>query len=147
GVSCARSTFMPDTPTPVPPPPSQATPPAAPSAPTDAGHIPMSEELDSAKWTLPPIVPVLIAVVVVAVVLAIVSFGTRAKPAITGSITKVASVYQQGSTMVAVQVKLENKFEKQLWLKNVSSELETADGQKYRDHAAAAVEVERYVKA
>ena len=30
----------------------------------DAGHVPMGEEMDSARWTLPPIVPVAIAAAV-----------------------------------------------------------------------------------
>ena len=34
--------------------------------PPDAGHIPMTEEMDSARWTLPPIVPLLIAAAAVA---------------------------------------------------------------------------------
>src|SRR5262249_31716182 len=126
-------------------PPSTPKPPA--TEPPDAGHVPMSEEFDRAKWTLPPMVPVLIALAAVAIVVFAVSFGTRHKPAIAGSITKVVSVDQQGSTMVAVQVQLQNKYEKQLWLRDVSSELETADGRKYKDHAAAAVDVDRYVRA
>ena len=48
--------------------------------------------------------------------------------------------------MVAVQVKLDNKIEKQLWIRDISSEMETADGQKYIDHAAPAGEAARYLK-
>ncbi len=136
---------MPDTPPPPPIPP--APKPAAPAPPPDAGHMPMSEEFDRAKWTLPPVVPVLIAAVIVAVVLAVVLVGTKAKGELNGAITKVATADQQGSTMVAVQIKLENKFDKQLWLKGVSSELETADGRKYRDRAADAAESERDLRA
>lgn len=135
---------MSDTPRPVPPPP--ATPSAA-SAPPDAGHVPMSEEFDRAKWTLPPVVPVLIAAVVIAVVLAVVLMGTRVKSDLSGAITKVVSADQQGSALVAVQIKLENKFEKQLWLKSMSAELETADGRKFSDHAAGAAEAERDLRA
>ena len=138
---------MPDTPRPAQTP--STTPPATPSpAPApDAGHVPMSEELDRAKWTLPPVIPVLIAAVAIVVVLAVVLLGTRVKSDLTGSISKVASADQQGSTLVAVQIKLDNKFEKQLFLKGISSELETADGRKYSDHAAGAAEAERDVRA
>src|SRR3954453_2579548 len=49
--------------TPIPPPTPKAKKPEAP----DAGHVPMTEEMDSAKWSLPPIVPVLIALALVAI--------------------------------------------------------------------------------
>ena len=136
---------MPDTPPLKPTPP--ASQPAAPAPAPDAGHIPMSEELDRAKWTLPPVVPVLIAAAAIIIVLAVVLLGTRVKSDLGGAITKVVSADQQGSTLVAVQMKLENKFEKQLWLKGITSELETADGRKYTDHAAGAAEAERDLRA
>lgn len=132
---------MPDTPN--TPPPART---AAPQQPAP-GHIPMSEEFDSAKWTLPPIVPILIAVAAVAIVVAVVVFSNRATPIANGEIVKVASADQQGNTMVAVQVRMENKFEKQLWIKDIRSELETADGKKYPDHASPAADVERYLRA
>jgi hypothetical protein len=107
----------------------------------------MTEEFDSAKWTLPPILPILIALAAVAIVVALVTFTNRAKPIVNGSIVKVASADQEGNTMVAVQVRLENKIEKQLWIKDVRSELETADGKKYPDHGSPAADVERYLRA
>jgi hypothetical protein len=107
----------------------------------------MTEEFDRAKWTLPPLVPIVIAAAAVAIVVALVAFTTRAKPAAAGAITKIASADQSGNTMVGVQMKLDNKIEKQIWIKDVSSELETADGRKYNDHAAAAVDVRRYLDA
>ena len=129
---------MPDTPNAAP---------AAPPQPPDAGHIPMTEEFDRARWTLPPVVPILIALALVAVVVFLVTYTNRATPVLSGAITKVARVDQQGNTMVAVQVKLDNKIEKQLWIKDISSELETADGNKYPDHAAASNEASRYLQA
>jgi hypothetical protein len=135
---------MPDTPNPASPPRHPDQPPAA---PPDAGHMPMTEELDRAKWTLPPLVPILIAAVAVAIIVGLVTFTTRPKPAASGTITKVASADQSGNTMVGVQVKIDNKIEKQIWIKDVSSELETADGRKYNDHAAAAVDIRRYLGA
>jgi hypothetical protein len=130
---------MPDTPNPIPQP--------KPTPPADAGHVPMSEEFDRAKWTLPPVVPILIAVAAVAIVVALVSVTNRAKPAAGGTITKIASAEQEGTTLAAVQVKIDNKIEKQIWIKDISSELETADGRKYTDHAAPAVDAARYLKA
>jgi hypothetical protein len=127
------------------PQPKTGQPPAA-QAP-DIGHVPMTEEFDRAKWTLPPLTPILIALGAVAIVVAVVSFTTRAKPVAAGAITKVASVDQETSTMVAIQVKLDNKIQKQLWIKDIRSELETADGQKYIDHVGSASEAASYLKS
>ena len=107
----------------------------------------MSEEFDRAKWTLPPVIPVLIAAAAIAVALVVVLMGTRVRSDLVGTITKVASADQQGSTLAAVQIKLDNKFEKQLWLKGISCELETADGRKFTDHAADAAESQRDLRA
>src|ERR1700757_1708390 len=109
---------------PVPP----VAPATAPGQQPGIGHMSMSEEFDSAKWTLPPVVPVLIAAVAVAVIVAIVMFTNRATPIMSGSISKVAAVDMDGNTLVAVKLQLNNVIEKQIWIKDVSSELETADG-------------------
>jgi hypothetical protein len=123
---------------------SQAPAPAPQYTP---GHVPITEEFDRAKWTLPPIVPVLIAAAVIAVVVAVVAFSNRAKPVMSGSITKVATADQQGNTMVAVQVKIDNVVGKQLWIRNVASEVEMADGKKYTDQAAPSGDMQRYFSA
>jgi hypothetical protein len=107
----------------------------------------MTEEMDSAKWTLPPMVPILGALVGVAVVVGLITFTTRAKPVVEGAITRVAAAEQETNTMVAVQVKLENKIQKQLWIKDIRSELETADGKTYPDHASPAADLGRYIRA
>lgn len=126
--------------------PENAKPqPAAPQP--DAGHVPITEEFDRAKWTLPPVIPIAIAVAAVAIVVAIVAFTNRATPVASANIVKVATADQSGNTMVGVQVKLDNKIPKQLWIKDISSELETADGKKYTDTAAPAVDVNRYLQA
>ncbi len=105
----------------------------------DAGHIPITEELDSAKWTLPPIIPVAIAVVAVVIVVVVVSYMNRQTPSATGAITKVISADQQGNVIVAVHIKFDNMTEKPLWIKNITSELEGADGKKYKDNAASSL--------
>jgi hypothetical protein len=140
---------MPDDSNPQPPAPTPQNVPqaSAPSPQYTPGHVPMSEEFDRAKWTLPPIVPVLIAAAVVAIIVAVVSFSNRPKPVLSGSITKVASADQQGNTMVAVQAKLDNVIDKQLWIKNIEADVETPDGHKYTDHAAPSGDVQRYFAA
>jgi hypothetical protein len=108
----------------------------------------MTEEMDSPRWTLPPIVPIAIALVGVAIVVAIVAFANRPKPSATGTVTKVVSAQMEGdNTMVAVDLRFDNATEGKLWIKNISAELEAADGKKYNDSAAPAVDVNRYLTA
>jgi hypothetical protein len=114
-------------------------------APSDAGHVPISEELDSAKWTLPPVVPVLIALVAVGVVIGIIAYTNRPTPSASGTITKVLSSDQSGNALVAVHLNFRNELDKPLWIKRISSEVEARDGKKYTDTAAPAVDVDRYL--
>jgi len=148
---------MPDETKPATPPPSnqpsasptikpQATKAQAASTP-NAGHIPITEEMDSAKWTLPPIVPLLVAAVLVAIVVSVVVFSNKTKPSASLAITKVASAAQEGNTMVAIQIKLDNQVEGPLWIKEIKAEVETADGKKYTDSAAPGVDAPRYMEA
>lgn len=129
-----------------------ATPPPAPQGPPpayapDAGHIPITEELDSAKWTLPPIVPVVIALAAVAIIVAMVAFINRPTPSATGSITRIISAEQGDNTMVAVHLKFDNMTEKPLYIRNISSELEASDGKKYKDNAAPSTDLNTYFQA
>jgi len=103
--------------------------------------------MDSAKWTLPPIVPLLVAAVLVAIVVSVVVLSNRTKPSASLAITKVASVDQQGNTMVAIQVKLDNQVEGPLWIKDIHAEVEMQDGKKYSDMAAPSVDAGRYMEA
>jgi len=132
------------TPTPQPDPPKAAS---APAERPDAGHIPMTEEMDSAKWTLPPVVPMLIALVFVAILVSVVVLSNRSKPVASLAITKVASVDQEGNTMVAVQAKLDNQVDKLLYVKGIIAEVEMADGKKVTDSAAPSGEAARYIEA
>ena len=138
---------MPDNPTPPPPP---VTPPASTAAPapqSDAGHTPMTEEMDSAKWTLPPIVPLLVAGVIVAVLVAVIVLSNRTQPSASMAITKIAVADQQGNTMVAIRVKIDNIIDKPLWIKDISAEVATADGKTHTDNAAPSVDAPRYMQA
>lgn len=129
------------------PAPSQ-TPKPKPAEPAfDAGHVPITEELDSPRWTLPPLVPILIALAGVAIVVAIVAFSNRPKPSATGTITKVVSADMNDNVLIVVDLKFDNATEGKLWIKNISSEVETQDGKKFSDTAAPSVDVDRYVQA
>lgn len=124
------------------------TPKSKDASPTfDAGHVPMTEELDSPKWTLPPIVPILLALAGVAIVVAIVAFSNRPKPSAIGNITKVISAEMNDNVMVRVDLKFDNATEGKLWIKNISSEVQAPDGKTYTDGAAPAIDVNRYLTA
>src|SRR5712672_3221616 len=141
---------MPDNANPTPPPgnPPNANASAKPKpadAP-DAGHIPITEEMDSAKRTLPPLAPLLVAAVVVGILVAVVVLSNRTKPSASLAITKVVSAAQEGNTMVAIQIKLDNQVEGPLWIKQIQAEVETPDGKKYNDNAAPGVDGPRYME-
>ena len=121
--------------------------PASPRPETDLGHIPMTEEMDSARWTLPPIVPIAIAVVVVAVLIAVVVLSNRPKPYSTGNITKVLAVENADNVLVAVHLNINNQKDDYLWINNISCELQGPDGHQYTDNAAPSVDLERYLEA
>jgi hypothetical protein len=117
---------------------------------TDAGHTPITEEMDSAKWTLPPVVPLLIALAAVAIIVAIIAFANRATPAAAGEITDVQAVEMTGSkgaktTLVALNVKVRNATDRTLYIKTVYGELTTpGKNEPIKDEAASFVDFERY---
>jgi hypothetical protein len=141
---------MPD---PAPTPPPSPLPPATPAPKPQAtpGHLPLTEEMDSAKWTLPPIVPVLIALAVVAVIVAVVSFANRQKPAASGEIADVQAVEPTGSApsvLVAINVKVHNTSDRTLYIKTVSGEVTVPDVKDpLKDEAASFVDFDRYYTA
>jgi hypothetical protein len=113
----------------------------------DRAHVPMAEEFDKAKWTLPPWQPVVVALVIVGVIVAILSFVTKVKPQGKASIDNINVVQLQGeSVLVAINVTLNNSGQKPLWIHDLKAELKTDKGES-SDEAAPAVDVERYYQA
>lgn len=113
----------------------------------DRAHVPMAEEFDKAKWTLPPWQPVVIALVIVGVVVAILAFVTRAKPQGRATMDNLNAVQLQGdSILVAVNVSLTNAGPKSLWIHDIKAQLKTDKGD-FTDEAAPGVDVERYYLA
>ena len=120
--------------------------PPKPSAPSyDAGHVPITEEFDSAKRTLPPAAPVVIALVVVAIVIGILAYVFRAKPVAQGGIDAVYSSQpgEMPNVMAVVNVTLRNVGEKTLYIKNISAKL-TSDQGENSDDAASPTDYDRY---
>jgi len=137
-------------PVPEPNPVSEPTP--APSFPQDAGHMPMTEELDSAKWRLPPALPVLIAALALAVIVTIFAF-VMSRPLAVGKILNVTSVEQvsKDSTLVAINAEVKNVSKEALTIHEIHVELtppaSAQDQSVLRDEAASAVDYDRYFQA
>lgn len=130
-------------------PPQGAVPtPRAPAAPQPYDIPTLGEEFDRPKWTLPPAQIVAIALVGVAIVVAIVMYAARYKPVSAGSVDDVASVElaDHNSVLVAINVTVRNIGQKPLWIHELSAGVDTDKG-KFTDHAASAVDFDRYFQA
>ena len=104
----------------------------------EAGHIPLTEEFDRAKWTLPPVRIVLIALALVAVVVVAIGWFGRAKPVASGSINDVGAVQvSDSSSLIAIQFTMYNTTEKPLWIKEMGAKVKTDQGE-FSDTAASA---------
>jgi hypothetical protein len=120
-----------------------------PNAPArDAGHIPITEEMDSAKWTLPPVMPVVIVLAVLAVIVGVASYLMRTKPGASGAITAVyaAEMPDKSSTMVLVQVRVNNIGNKPMWVREIKAQLKTDQGE-WTDDTASPLDFARYFQA
>lgn len=110
-------------------------------------RIPVYEEYDKAKWTLPPPKIVGIALAIVAVVVAIVVFLQRPVPTSAGSIDDVQVVETQGSgLLVAINVTLHNVGQKPFYVHLIHASVKTNKGE-WSDDAASAVDYDRYYSA
>ncbi|MBV9075442.1 MAG: hypothetical protein JOZ10_17590 [Acidobacteria bacterium] len=134
----------------------------------DAGHMPMSEELDSAQWNLPPIMPVVIAAAVLAVIITTYLLASRKPPTSTGTAVRVVAlplhIESKGSiapgqmgtvdqnvethdmVMVNIELDVKNAIQKPMYLKNVQAKLVTAKGE-FSDDAAPASDYDRILQA
>jgi hypothetical protein len=141
---------MADNPTPPPVTPARVAAPAKPkpkAAEIDHAHVPMSEEFDRAKWTLPPLGIVGIALAVLAVVVAILAYTNRAKPVAAGAINDANAVELQDKTVLAaIQLNVANVTEKPWYIRSVKATVKTDQGE-YSDDAATATDSERYFQA
>jgi hypothetical protein len=115
----------------------------------NAGHVPISEEFDSAKRTLPPIAPLAVALLVVVVFIVGVAYIFRSKPVAQGQVDQAFAMQQAdaANSMVLMQVTLRNIGDKTLYIKEITANITTDAGESSPDDAASAVDYERYLQA
>jgi len=114
----------------------------------DAGHVPITEEFDSPRRTLPPVLPLAIALVVVVVFVVGIAYIFRSKPVAQGQIDNVFISQKEGqpNSMLSIQVSLKAVGDKPLYIKAITAELTTLHDT-YSDDAASASDFDRYFQA
>ena len=114
----------------------------------DAGHVPITEEFDSAKRSLPPVATLVAALAVVVVFIVGVAYIFRATPVAQGQIDRAFAMQQEDKpySMVLMQVTLRNVGNKPLFIKEIKAEIVTDQGESV-DDAASAVDYSRYLQA
>ena len=114
----------------------------------DAGHVPITEEFDSAKRSLPQAAPLIAALVVVVVFIVGVAYIFRSKPVAQGQIDHAFAQQQadQNYSMVLLQVTLRNVGTKPLYIKEIKSDIMTDAGES-SDDAASPSDYSRYFQA
>ena len=116
--------------------------------PEDAGHVPMTEEFDSFKHTMPSAGPMIFALVLVAAIIGAAVYFLRATPVAHGSINDAYAVdlANQNTVLATVQLSLKNVINKPLVLKNVNITVRTDQGE-YSDDFASVSDFRRYFQA
>jgi hypothetical protein len=114
----------------------------------DAGHVPITEEFDSAKRTLPAVAPMAVALVVVVVFIIGVAYIFRSKPMAQGQVDQAFAMQQESNpySMVMMQVTLHNIGDKTLYIKEIKGGIVTDQGE-LTDDAASAIDYGRYLQA
>lgn len=119
-----------------------------PEEPVDAGHVPITEEFDSPKHTMPDKGPIVIALVLVALVLGVLAWVFRATPVATGSIDEAfaVNVPNQSTVLSTVQLTIKNVSNKTLTLRNINVTVRTDKGE-FSDDFANVADFGRYFQA
>src|SRR5258708_3974275 len=110
-------------------------------------HI--GEEMDRAKWTLPPVHIFLIALLMVIIAVGAVTWLNRYQPPATATIDQVFAVEQndKSGVLVTVQITVRNTTGKAWFIHTLKGELK-ADSKTMTDDApVAAVDFDRYFQA
>ena len=141
---------QPSTPAPPAAQPTSSQPPQRPQAERDTqyGHIPIGEEMDRARWTLPPVGIIAIGLLIVLVVGAALGWFNRYQPAASGRLNDIFAVElaDHASVLATVQVTVRNDTDKTISINNLKGQLK-ANGQTYDDVPASAIDYERYFQA
>jgi hypothetical protein len=114
----------------------------------DAGHVPITEEFDSVKRSLPPAASLVAALAVVLVFIVGVAYIFRSTPVAQGQIDRAFAMQQEDKpySMVLMQVTVHNVGNKPLFIKEIKSDIMTEQGESV-DDAASAVDYSRYLQA
>jgi hypothetical protein len=114
----------------------------------NAGHVPIGEEFDSARRSLPAVAPLAAALVVVVVFIIGVGYIFRSKPVAQGQIDRAFAMQQpdKAYSMVLLQVTVRNVAGKMLYIKEIKATINT-DGGESNDDASSAVDFSRYLQA
>ena len=131
------------------PTPAPVTSPARTPKKTDGTYaqVPIGEEFDRAKWTMPPWQPVVIALVVIGIVVGVIAYFNRAKPPASGGIDEITAVSVPGdSTMAAINVHFANSSEYLIKVHGIKATVQTSKGE-FSDDAANAADYARYYQA
>lgn len=114
----------------------------------DAGHVPITEEFDSARRSLPPVATLAAALIVVVVFIVGVAYIFRSKPIAQGQIDRAFAMQQEDKaySMVLLQVTFRNVSSKPLFIKAIKADIMTDQGES-ADDAASAVDYSRYLQA
>jgi hypothetical protein len=123
---------------------STSTPTPAP----DAGHMPMSTEMDGPRWSLPPVVPIVVSILVIGIIVFGVTRLSRPAPPIKASFTQVKAIElpSQERVLVSIGVRLENSGKDPVWIKSMEAKINTSSGE-LTDTPAPGAEVARYLGA
>lgn len=116
--------------------------------PQDAGHVPITEEFDSPKHTMPDAAPVIIALLIVGIAVAVIAYVFRATPVATGTIDEAfaVTVPSQNTVLVTVQLTIKNVTKKTLHLRNINITARTDQGE-HSDDFASVSDFDRYFRA
>ena len=116
--------------------------------PQDAGHVPITEEFDSPKHTMPDAAPVIIALVIVAIAVAVIAYVFRATPVASGTIDEAfaVTVPNQNTVLATVQLTIKNVTKKTIHLRNINITVRTDQGE-FSDDFASVADFDRYFRA
>jgi hypothetical protein len=120
------------------------TPPPEPNA----AQIPITEEFDSFKHTMPNAAPLVVAMLLVVVVIGVLAFVLRAKPVASGSINDAFAVTipSQNSSLAIITLSFQNVTKEPLRLLNINIDVH-AKGSDFKDDFGSIADYPRYFQA